>query len=94
MFEWTRRQIQLGKRGAIPNHPGGILKRIGLDCSNWRELVRRFGKVVKRGAGAGESLAPAATHRGRQSLQSTGASLLATAPDSGNVTGWPQGGRL
>ena len=81
LLDWTGRQIRLGKRGAIPQHLGGILERIGLNSSTWCELVRRFGKVFKRAAGTAESMAAEATRRGQQYLQSPGAPLLAAAPD-------------
>ena len=39
------------KRGAIPEHLAPIVKRLGLNQSNWVETVRDFGRLFKQAAG-------------------------------------------
>jgi hypothetical protein len=72
LLDWTGRQIRGDKRGSIPKHLSPILARIGLDASDWRELVRQFGRTFKRVAGTAEHLSAEARRRGLKWLQAPG----------------------
>ena len=82
LLDWTGRQFQRKKRGAIPDHLAPILERIGLDPSCWCELVQKFGKLFKRAAGKATSLADEAARRCIGYMHAPGASMMLTEPDS------------
>jgi len=76
LLDWTGRQLRSDKRGAIPKHLAPILQRVGIDSSDWCELVSKFGRLFKRAVGNRESLAQEATRRGQGWMQAPGSHLL------------------
>lgn len=68
LLDWTGRQIHVDKAGVIPEHLAPILSRIGLDSQTWCDVVKKFGRMFKRAAGASESLAQVARRRGQRWL--------------------------
>ena len=76
LLDWTGRQLRSHKRGAIPDQLAPILKRLGIDSSDWCDLVKKFGRLFKRAAGSPESLASEATRRGLSYMHAPGGSLL------------------
>jgi REP element-mobilizing transposase RayT len=69
LLDWTGRELRADKRGAIPDHLGPIMQRLGLDQSNWVETVRDFGRLFKQAAGRSTSLVDAAARRSRRWFQ-------------------------
>jgi len=55
LVDWTGRQIAAGK-SSIPSHLPPILERLGIDSANWLRLVRGFGRLFHRVAGAPRTL--------------------------------------
>jgi len=72
LLDWTGREIRKDKYGSIPKHLAPILSRIGLDCHDWCDLVKKFGKVFKRAAGRADSLAGEAARRSQNWLCAPG----------------------
>ena len=72
LLDWTGRQVRSDKRGSIPKHLSPILARVGLDASDWCELVKKFGRTFKRVAGTAEHLSEEAKRRGLNWLQAPG----------------------
>ncbi len=81
LLDWTGRQIHAQKRGRIPAKLAPILNRIGINSSEWCDLVVKFGKLFKRAAGSVEQLSSEASRRGQRYLQAPGAGLLSAAAD-------------
>jgi hypothetical protein len=77
LLDWTGRELRQDKRGAIPDHLGPILDRLGLDRSNWVQTVRDFGRMFKQAAGRWSSLARSAPHHSRRWFQGKAAARLA-----------------
>lgn len=77
LLDWTGRQLQKDKRGSIPKDLAPILSRIGLDASDWCDLVKKFGKLFKRAAGTPDSMSKEARRRNLSYLHSPGAAMLA-----------------
>ena len=69
LLDWTGREIRADKRGAIPDNLAPLLDRLGLDCSNWVNTVRDFGRMFKQAAGRVSSLARAAPRCSRRWFQ-------------------------
>lgn len=71
LLDWTGRQIKAGN-GGIPAHLPPILDRIGIAAADWLPLVRDFGRLFRRVAGAPRTLAhlmkPIRFHPGRALL--------------------------
>jgi len=61
VLEWTGRQIVFG-RGSIPAQLPPIFERLGIASTDWLRLVRDFGRLFHRVAGAPHTLARM-THR-------------------------------
>ena len=72
LLDWTGREIRKDKYGSIPKHLAPILSRIGLDCHDWCDLVKKFGKVFKRAAGRADNLAGEAARRSQSWLCAPG----------------------
>lgn len=66
LLDWTGRQLQANKRGAIPVEVAPVLTRLGLQADQWCELVSRYGTIFKRAAGSSDSLSAEAARRGQQ----------------------------
>ena len=73
LLDWTGRQLRRGNnRGRIPSELAPILERIGLSGELWCDVVKRFGKIFKRVAGAPETLAREAILKGRSGYRTSG----------------------
>ena len=73
LLDWTGRQLRRGNnRGRIPSELAPILERIGLSGELWCDVVKRFGKIFKRVAGAPETLAREAILKGRSGYRMSG----------------------
>jgi REP element-mobilizing transposase RayT len=77
LLDWTGRELRQDERGAIPDHLGPILDRLGLDRSNWVQTVREFGRMFKQAAGRASSLGYAAPRCSRRWFQGKSAARLA-----------------
>jgi hypothetical protein len=55
LVEWTARQIVAG-RGRIPEHVPPLSARLGIAPADWLPLIRGFGRLFHRVAGAPRSL--------------------------------------
>jgi len=55
LVDWTGRQI-VGGKSHIPGHLPPILERLGIETMNWLPLVRGFGQLFHRVAGAPHTL--------------------------------------
>ena len=72
-LDWTGRQLRRdNKGGRIPSELAPILERIGLSGELWCDVVKRFGKIFKRVAGAPETLAREAIKKGRSGYRTSG----------------------
>ena len=75
LVDWTGRQIVAGKSN-MPDHLPPILERLGMDATNWVPLIRNFGRLFHRVAGAPRTLDRHARWRrfrpGRAELLGTG----------------------
>jgi hypothetical protein len=73
LLDWTGRQLQADKLGAIPDHLAPILDRLGVNRSIWVETVHGFGRLFRQAAGRSISLvgrgARGAGSRARQRLE-------------------------
>jgi REP element-mobilizing transposase RayT len=63
LLDWSGRQLRSDKRGAIPTHLAPILGHLEIRGDCWLELVRRFGALFKRSAGASDHLRSYADRR-------------------------------
>lgn len=77
LLDWTGRQIRTGSRGSIPQDLAPILTRIGLDASDWCDVVKKFGKLFKRAAGSRQSMTDEAVRRQQSHMHAPGAALFA-----------------
>jgi hypothetical protein len=77
LLDWTGRELQADKRGAIPDHLATSMDRLGLNRSNWVETVRGFGRLFKQAAGRPSSLVDAAARRSRHWFQGKAAARIA-----------------
>jgi hypothetical protein len=57
------------KRGAIPEHRAPIVKRLGINQSNWVETVLCFGRLFKQAAGRSSLLVDAVARCQRRWFQ-------------------------
>ena len=75
LVDWTGRQIVAGKSN-MPDHLPPILQRLGMEATNWVPLIRNFGRLFHRVAGAPRTLDRHARWRrfrpGRAELLGTG----------------------
>jgi hypothetical protein len=69
LLDWTGRQLRADKRGAIPDHLAPIMERLGLNRSNWVEIVGGFGRLFKQAAGRSSSLVDGAARRSSRWFQ-------------------------
>jgi hypothetical protein len=69
LLDGTGRELHADKRGAIPDHLAPIVDRLGINRSNWVEMVRGFGRLFKQAAGRPGSLVDAAARRSRRWFQ-------------------------
>jgi len=76
LLDWTGREIQKEKRGAIPAHLAPLLERLGIEASGWCSLILNFGRLFKRAAGSADSLAAEAERRGQNYMHAPGRSML------------------
>ena len=73
LLVWTGRQLRRdNKGGRISSELAPILERIGLSGELWCDVVKRFGKISKRVAGAPETLAREAIKKGRTGYRTSG----------------------
>ena len=76
LLDWTGRQLNSGKRGAIPSHLKPILERLGIEPSAWCHLVGKFKKLFRLTAGASNSIHAESKRRGRNWMHAPGASCF------------------
>ena len=55
LVDWTGRQMVAGK-SSMPAHLPPILQRLGMESSTWLPLIRGFGRLFHRVAGAPKTL--------------------------------------
>jgi hypothetical protein len=62
-LDWTARQVAPGKRGATAAAVPDVLDRLGLNATQWTELVTEFGRLFSLAAGLPATLARQRTRR-------------------------------
>jgi hypothetical protein len=68
LLDYSGRQIQAGKRGAVPADLEPILTRLGIVPEEFLEAVDAFPNWFRRFAGSAEDFVERATEIGRRSL--------------------------
>ena len=56
LLNWTARQRSTSRSQVIPEKSAKILKRLGLDCGTWCELVEKFDRVFGTVAGRPQTI--------------------------------------
>jgi hypothetical protein len=57
LLDWTARQVVPGKRGTTAADAPNVLERLGINATQWTELVADFGRLFSLAAGLPSTLA-------------------------------------
>ena len=79
LLDWTGRQLQQEKRGAIPADLAPILERLSVTHDGWLKLVTEFSRLFRRSAGTPASLGQDAKKWGRKRREGISQSRAAFA---------------
>ncbi len=79
LLDWTGRQLQQEKRGAIPADLAPILERLSVTHDGWLKLVTEFSRLFRRSAGTPASLGQDAAKWGRKRREGISQSRAAFA---------------
>ncbi len=84
LLDWTARRVVRGKRGKTPDGVSPILERLGLEPTQWDDLVGGFGRLFFNVAGKPQTIdaTPSRVTQQRYYLRGMARKLFAKPPES------------